>query len=273
MSFHYKTHSLGLRAALFSAMLLSAMSASAATITLDGILTDVASAVSASTINTASAVDGTNETNSSSQAVENGNGFDIKNVYSYYDPWTDTLYLGMNAYGAIGDSATSGTYERPTSCGTGTPPLLNCNRSYFDSNETYRFGLYLGTSTSGTNLLSYTVTGNDPTKSGTVWTDGGDSASSTNPYILTINRLISEANNGVEYSITGLNLSGAMPYHSNLLIFFGAGSGDLNSISAKAEDTAYLQMVNVVPVPAAVWLFGSGLAGLLGLSIRKGIKR
>ena len=34
-------------------------------------------------------------------------------------------------------------------------------------------------------------------------------------------------------------------------------------------DSAELGPVTVVPVPAAVWLFGSGLIGLMGMACRK----
>ena len=46
---------------------------------------------------------------------------------------------------------------------------------------------------------------------------------------------------------------------------FGADCGELNCNAA----TSHLSVYGVVPVPAAVWLFGSGLLGLVGIARRK----
>ena len=102
--------------------------------------------------------------------------------------------------------------------------------------------------------------------------NGGDSTTGvTNPYGLTVTRAVSESFNGVEFSIIGLNALLSPFSFSNpadLLILFKAGSADINPVSSGGEDSYLLQM-QVVPVPAAAWLLGSGLVGLLGLSRRQ----
>lgn len=47
--------------------------------------------------------------------------------------------------------------------------------------------------------------------------------------------------------------------------------GDLGPILDGSTDQFYIEGLNVtqVPVPAAVWLFGSGLLGLIGIARRK----
>lgn len=248
---------LELTAALSMALMLSAASASA--VTVDGDLSDLISAVGASPYNALSATDPLGSADS--PTTESNNGFDISNVFAYYDLAADVLYLGMNFYGTVGDSqsaSSTATHEGLASCAT-----TYCNRSIFDLNETYRFQLYDGTSIYDTQLLSYSVVGENA---------GGDhSTGVSNPNGLVVTHAVSEANNGVEFSIAGLGPLLAPFGFSNpadLLIYFGAGSADINSVSNQAEDSHSLQL-QVVPVPAAVWLFGSGLAGLLGISARK----
>lgn len=48
---------------------------------------------------------------------------------------------------------------------------------------------------------------------------------------------------------------------------FTLADGDSNLISGYVD--AYAEADNVVPIPAAVWLFGSGLLGLVGVARRK----
>lgn len=60
--------------------------------------------------------------------------------------------------------------------------------------------------------------------------------------------------------------------HGGSFVFGGAGWGDSSPVTA--ADTAVLVYADftpssVVPVPAAVWLFGSGLLGLIGIARRK----
>lgn len=250
----------GRRACVATAFALSLSSIPAHAVLVDGDLTDLVTAVGSSPINTASGTDP--QGSADTPVTENNNGFDIRNVYAFYEKPANVLYLGMNAYGKIGDSKaitdTTSTNEYAAWCASST-----CNRSVFDSNETYGIQLFAGTATSDPVLLSFNVIGA---------TDGSDSLSIvSNPYNLTIIRAISEANNGVEFSIAGLE-SVLQPYSvanpADLLIRFSAGSGDINSVSSAAEDAKLLQM-QVVPVPAAAWLFGSGLMGLIATARKR----
>lgn len=251
----------GIRTALSAAILLTATSASA--VTVDGNLADLIGAVGSNPYNVASDTD----PQGNAEATENNNGFDIKNVYAFYDWPADVLYLGMNFFGAIGDSQSvsipktgpgSIGYESFSTCAS-----TFCNRSVFDLNEKYGIQLYRGTSDTDPQLLLYDVLGVN---------DDSNALSNTNlnPYGLTIDYSVVETQNGVEFSISGLHASGAIPDFSftnpvPLAIFFRAGSSDTNSYSTPLEDNHLLQM-QVVPVPAAIWLLGSGLVGLLGFA-------
>lgn len=70
---------------------------------------------------------------------------------------------------------------------------------------------------------------------------------------------------GVEYSAssTGYEIAFTPGFGSITEVFFGYT--DLNTFDGGFGDITY----SVVPVPAAVWLFGSGLIGLLGFARRK----
>jgi len=59
--------------------------------------------------------------------------------------------------------------------------------------------------------------------------------------------------------------------HGNILNEYAAGNVYLNgSISSSSDhDTHFRTYVSAVPVPAAAWLFGSGLIGLIGVARRK----
>ncbi len=52
-------------------------------------------------------------------------------------------------------------------------------------------------------------------------------------------------------------------------IAVGEYDGDADSIGSLITDGEYTLHVSAVPIPAAVWLFGSGLLGLIGFSRRK----
>lgn len=54
--------------------------------------------------------------------------------------------------------------------------------------------------------------------------------------------------------------------HSVSTIDFGAAAWSLESIQARIGP---VDPTTVIPVPAAVWLFGSGLVGLIGIAKRK----
>jgi hypothetical protein len=162
----------------------------------------------------------------------------------------------------VGDSQAVGsvaTNEGVATAGTGSN-----SRTVFDGNETYGIQLYKGTSTADPQLLQYSVLGTNAN------TPGDSPLIGNNPYSLTISQVVSEGFDGVEFSIYGLLASGAIPYiaNQNLLIRISAGSGDTNATSSAAEDSHLLQM-QVVPVPAAAWLFGSGLLGLLAAARKR----
>jgi hypothetical protein len=243
----------------------SSLTAQAASITIDGDLSDIIAKVGTS--NAVNYGYGDDPLGSAdSPATESNNGFDIDKVYAFFNVATDTLYLGMSVYGKVGDSA---PISDVTSTNENADPFYDficgttyCNRNVFDSNETYGIQLYLGTSMSDPQLLSFAVLGAD---------DGSDSLLiGSNPHGLSINYAVSELHNGVEFGIQGLLTSGAVPFiaHQDLLVRFMAGSADLNASSGMLEDDHLLQM-QVVPVPAAVWLFGSGLLGLVAVARRR----
>jgi hypothetical protein len=72
------------------------------------------------------------------------------------------------------------------------------------------------------------------------------------------------------YDITGIDSLTANDF--NFLATSAGGFGPYLSV-ARFQDTGPLQgdsdWVGAVPVPAAVWLFGSGLIGLVGIARRK----
>lgn len=262
-----KHRRMGVGIVLSAGLLAAAGSASA--ITVDGNLADLMAAVGSAPYNKGSGTDPMGSADS--PTTESNNGFDIKDAYAWYDGANDVLYLGMNFYGTVGDSlddASTAACER-------TIPSVNCSlpndtRTIFDGNETYNLDIYLGTDTLGTNLLQYLLTGVEST-------DSESTAGTQNPFSLTLAHSVSETNNGVEFSVGGLYASGALPPYgfsnpADLHLVFGAGSIDTNPVSSGAEDTFALQM-QVVPVPAAVWLFASGLVGLAGMARRKTGKR
>lgn len=68
--------------------------------------------------------------------------------------------------------------------------------------------------------------------------------------------------------------SGSLDFAANLTYLGGSLStgltgGRLEGIGSTANLAAKLGPITVVPVPAAVWLFGSGLIGLVGIARRK----
>lgn len=69
------------------------------------------------------------------------------------------------------------------------------------------------------------------------------------------------------YSAIAHLLPGTYSLSSGLTLSWTSTNGDLNG-SAFGE---YSLSIAVVPIPAAAWLFGSGLAGLLGVARRKKI--
>jgi hypothetical protein len=227
---------------------------------VDGNLSDLESIPQYIDWNDTSAVDvyrGTDPLGSAdSPTSESNNGFDISHVYAYYDWNDDTFYFGMKFYGTVGDSQPSGsTAANETSFPSSLPQYA---RNAFDSNETYGLQLYLGSSTSDPQLLLYSVQGNnnstDTVVAGSVIAPG-----------LTVSHAISESFNGVEFGVTGLRLNGVAPepHPNTFTIRFSAGSADVGGATSMAAEDFHLVTMSAIPVPAAVWLFGSGLAGLV----------
>ena len=102
----------GIRTALSAAMLLTATSASA--VVVDGNLTDLIAAVVPHPTMLTAARD---PMGMRLPTTESNNGFDIKNVYAYYNHrGHGTLYFGMSMFGTVGDSRavtnTTSLYER-----------------------------------------------------------------------------------------------------------------------------------------------------------------
>lgn len=182
------------------------------------------------------------------------NGFDITDMYAHYDIGSDTFYIGMSMFGQVGTSGGDEGDPFAQDPYFGWLPDSNGAAGIFDGNESYGFSLYiLGNPNNPTFRLDLAGDGA---------TDGESVASLINPYGATFSWAVSEANNGVEFSITGLatqlgNFSYSNPTDVTINYFAGSIS------NTGAEDTATLNM-QVIPVPAAVWLLGSGLLGLFG---------
>jgi len=66
----------------------------------------------------------------------------------------------------------------------------------------------------------------------------------------------------------GLNCTPAMNGSGTMSLSFDVFSGEKYMFGTEAEVGVWTQ-INAVPVPAAVWLFGSGLIGLVGIARRK----
>jgi hypothetical protein len=71
----------------------------------------------------------------------------------------------------------------------------------------------------------------------------------------------------VEADATALSGDGSAKASDNGIIQFTLLDGDFNSISGIIDSEGTAE--TVVPVPASVWLFGSGLLGLVGIARRK----
>ncbi|MCO6414337.1 MAG: hypothetical protein J5I92_16485, partial [Thiogranum sp.] len=95
-----KRRKLGVGCVLSAGLLAAAGPAFA--ISVDGDLTDLITVVGAGGLNKASGTDPMG--NADTPTTESNNGFDIKDAYAWYDVSIDTLYVGMNFYGTVGDS-------------------------------------------------------------------------------------------------------------------------------------------------------------------------
>jgi hypothetical protein len=222
---------------------------------VDGNLTDL---IAASTPSLYNATQG-----SESGSDAENNGFDISNMYAFYDRPLDTLYIGMSFIGTgheVGRAINAPANESYFACTGGS------NNNAFDCSEQYGFRLHLGSDTSSTQAVRYLLSGNGVANSlpgtETLITSGGYYL---NSYGLTISHAVSEANDGVEFSISGLYALGAITsFPQWLTVDFRAGSNE----NPLLEDSAVLS-IQTVPVPAAAWLFGSGLLGLIAATKRQ----
>ena len=70
-----------------------------------------------------------------------------------------------------------------------------------------------------------------------------------------------------DVTYTGGSLAGGLTSGRIEGLFTNASSGDFSA--AFTADSVIAKVGPVVPVPAAVWLFGSGLIGLIGVARRK----
>ncbi len=235
-------------AMLFAGIALSGQQANAATVTVDGNLADLITA-SGEPVNGASGSEAGNDAEQ--------NGFDITNMYSYFDYDGDAFYLGFATDAVIGDACAG-----PLTCWFDSGGLA------FDGDETLGFQMKFGDTDFGaagavivqTILLGDGILNNGP---------GNETATgSIAPGGVTVSWAVSEADDGVEFAISGLLSSseiaptGISPV--DFAVRFTAGSAD----NQGQEDEAFLSGT-VVPVPAAAWLFGSALVGLAGLRRRR----
>lgn len=67
-------------------------------------------------------------------------------------------------------------------------------------------------------------------------------------------------------AFTSLGVGGTGQYLGTKVLVAGAGPGGSDIVEAY---TVNMEITSAVPVPAAVWLFGSGLAGLAGLARKR----
>lgn len=120
-------------------------------------------------------------------------------------------------------------------------------------------GSFTGTLTSGDYTFEYDASRNDGVNSG--WTLWNHTSFRTSTYDA---RNISVTTNGDELIMTG-----ELWWSANMTAFLFGGDG--SNSAGKAADFTLISPA-VVPVPAAVWLFGSGLVGLLAGARRKSVQ-
>jgi len=207
--------------ALAAAVLFVAGSAQAATVTVDGDLSDIIAA------------QGGQNSAQASDPFGSGNGSDISNIYYYYDAVGDTMYFGIASWGQIGDTG-----------------LLDFTPGAFDFLENAR--VLVDLNSDGNIDYEYSIQGDGVADSGANTETGTIVTNVSGLPGANFSHAVSEANNGIEFSITGAGFLG------DLTIYLGAGDSN-----GSAEDLVSVS-TTIVPVPAAAWLFGSGLLALAG---------
>jgi len=246
------------RITILMVLFLAVGAVNAATVVLDGDLSDLI---------IASTSPATGASSSESGADAENNGFDITNMYSSFSSGEDAFYLGFETTGTIGDACNpSGGSAFSTCAFLGDQ---NGGTGVFDLDESLGFQLKFGDTDfalAGAVVVQQILTGDGIADNGP---GNENNVVQTAPGSVTVNWAVSEANDGIEFAIYGLLANGILSPLSaanpqEFAVRFSAGSAD-NDLP---EDQAFLSGV-LVPVPAAAWLFGSSLLGLLGLQRRK----
>ena len=251
-----KAYRPGIRAALLSGLFLVTTSASA--VIVDGNLLDLQTAISSEPYapqNTATATESGTDGES--------NGFDITNGYAWYNRTIDTFYFGMTFTGQVG--AAGGAEGGPVYTHfCGSAPNYDGVANIFDGCE--RYGFTIDINSDDSYEFEFMLKGDGIANSGEgselVFTLIDNTGLSLG--VGAVDWAVSESVDGVEFSITGLR---------PLLVPFSPADPRLVDIILKAgsitnggpEDPLVLEM-EVVPVPAAIWLLGSGLIALLGFT-------
>lgn len=242
---------------LATGLMLGSSVGQTASISLDGDLTDLIAHVNAAP-NQSGMV-------SESGTDAEGNGFDITNAYFTYDIPSDTFYLGFETFGTFGTAGGNEGVGFP-SCNAGNPGGNSGAAGLFDGCENVGFSIDLNSDSSiefQLNVKGEGVANVSGSASGETATEGAGNTPGA-----VFNWFASEGNDGVEFSVTGLGPLG-FSYSNPLDITVVMNAGTGNNFGP--EDFATIN-TQLVPVPAALWLFGSGLLGLLGIS-KRGARR
>ena len=229
---------------LFSILLAVPFTANA--ITVDGNLTDLIAASGDANVGASGSESGSDAEN---------NGFDITNMYLYFDVSSDTLYAGFETQETVGNGCINGAGL----CAFLPDPIE------FDNTEQVSMSLDVGTLSWAANDVQMLIIGDGGAGTGPDILQG-----SVVPSGVSISYAVSEANDGVEFAIVGLIASGTINSFSptvpvDIAVRFSAGSGK----NPGPEDEAFIA-TTLVPIPAAVWLLGAALFGVASLRRRRG---